>query len=98
MGAVYLAAGVVTWRSLGSGKHMAATIFALNLVVLGIISYLYVAGEVVATDSLHAMTFRTSVWLVLFLGLVWISRRSRSLVTGPASSLALQPSTSSRLV
>jgi multidrug efflux pump subunit AcrB len=74
MGAAYLAAGVVIWRSLHWGKHAAATIFVLNLVVLGAIVFLYAAGGSVAIDSLRAMTFRTAVWLALFVGVVWMSR------------------------
>ena len=74
MGGVYVAAGIVALRSLASGKLAAAGIFLLNLLVLGIIGYLYVAGSAVAIDSIRAMTFRTGVWLVLFLGLAWLDR------------------------
>jgi hypothetical protein len=78
MGMVYLTAAVITWRNLDRGKYAAALIFALNLLVLGIIGYLFTAGSAVAIESLRAMTFRTVVWLVLFLGLVWMSRRHHS--------------------
>lgn len=71
MGVAYLAAGVVIWRSLHWGKVVAATIFVLNLVVLGGIVFLYMEGSPVAIDSLRAMTFRTAVWLALFVVLVW---------------------------
>ena len=74
MGGVYVAAGIVALRSLARGKRAAAGIFLLNLLVLGIIGYLYVAGSAVAIDSIRAMTFRTGVWLVLFLGLTWLDR------------------------
>jgi hypothetical protein len=74
MGVAYLAAGVVIWRSLHWGKYATATIFVLNLVVLGAIVFLYAAGSSVAIDSLRAMTFRTAVWLALFVGLVRMSR------------------------
>jgi hypothetical protein len=76
MGVVYLAAGIITLRSLEKGKVAAATIFLLNLLVLGAIGYLYAAGGAVAIESIRAMTFRTGVWLVLFLGLAWLSRGS----------------------
>ena len=78
MGMAYLTAAVITWRNLDRGKYAAALIFALNLLVLGIIGYLYTTGSAVAIESLRAMTFRTVVWLVLFLGLVWISHRHHS--------------------
>jgi hypothetical protein len=76
MGIAYVAAGVIAWRSPDQGKHAAAAIFALNLLVLATISYLYATGSAVAINSVRAMTFRTVVWLVLFLGLAWMSYRS----------------------
>ncbi|MEK6678262.1 MAG: hypothetical protein AABY39_02480, partial [Nitrospirota bacterium] len=48
MGIAYVAAGVIAWRSLDKGKYAAAAIFALNLLVLGTISYLYATGSAVA--------------------------------------------------
>jgi len=33
--------------------------------------------SVVAADSIRAMVLRTIVWLLLFLGLAWLGRRSR---------------------
>ena len=75
MGAVYVAAGVIAWRSLNRGKYVAGTIFSLNLVVLGTIAYLYTTGNAVAIDSLRAMILRTSIWLVLFIGFTWMSHR-----------------------
>jgi hypothetical protein len=79
MGVVYLAAGILMLRSLERGRFAAAAIFLLNLLVLGIIGYLYATGGAVAIDSIRAMTFRTGVWLVIFLGLVWLGsgRRAR---------------------
>ena len=76
MGIAYVAAGVIAWRSLDRGKYAAATIFVLNFLVLGAICYLYATGSAVAIDSLRAMTLRTVVWLVLFLGLAWLSHRN----------------------
>ena len=78
MGIGYLAAAVITWRNLDKGKYAAALIFTLNLLVLGIIGYLYTTGSAIAINSLRAMTFRTVVWLVLFLGLAWMSHRHHS--------------------
>jgi len=85
MGLVYLAAGVVAWRNLDTGRSMAAIIFLLNLLVLGIIGVLYREGEAVAPDSLRAMTFRTVIWLGLFVGLAWIGRRGGAEKVGPNS-------------
>ncbi len=76
MGIAYVAAGIIAWRSLDRGKYTAATIFVLNLLVLGAIAYLYAAGSAVAVESLCAMAFRTVVWLLLFLGLAWMSHRN----------------------
>lgn len=78
MGAAYVAAGVLAWRSVDRGKYAAAAIFVLNLCVLGTIGYLYATGGGVAIDSVRAMILRTAVWLVLFIGLAWMGRRTRT--------------------
>lgn len=74
MGLAYVAAGAVAWRSAGRGARAAGAIFVANLVVLGIIAWLYATGSAVAVDSLRAMTLRTGVWLALFAGLGWVGR------------------------
>ncbi len=76
MGIAYVAAGIIAWHSLDRGKYTAATIFVLNLLVLGAIGYLYTVGSAVAGESLRAMTFRTVVWLQLFLGFALMSHRN----------------------
>jgi hypothetical protein len=78
MGVAYLAAAVIMWRSLASGKFAAATIFVLNLFVLVGIGYLYANGHAVAIESIRAMTFRTGIWLCLFLGLAWLDCGTRA--------------------
>jgi hypothetical protein len=76
MGFAYVATGASAWRNLKLGMYLASAIFILNLLVLGAISYLFLAGETVAVESVHAMTARTAVWLVLFVGLAWAKRKS----------------------
>jgi hypothetical protein len=75
MGFVYVAAGAVALRSPEHGKRAAAAIFALNLLVLGVIAWLYSEGSAVAIESVRAMSLRTAVWLGLFLGQAWLIRR-----------------------
>jgi len=75
MGGAYLAAGLGMWRSLRWGRHAAAIIFVLNLLVFSAIVLFYITGSAVAIDSVWAMALRTAVWLALFLGLVWTGRR-----------------------
>jgi len=77
MGFFYAAAGITAWRNIHKGKYAAATIFTLNFFVLAIIIFLYETGSVIAIDSLRAMTFRTVIWLVLLIGLAWVSRKPR---------------------
>jgi hypothetical protein len=77
MGIAYVAAGVLAWRNVERGKVAAAAIFGLNCLVLGAVSYLYATGDGVAIESIRAMVLRTVVWLVLFVGLVWLTRRSK---------------------
>ncbi len=48
--------------------------------VLGAVVYLYAVGTAVAVESVRAMILRTVVWLVLFLGLAWVSRRNERAV------------------
>lgn len=78
MGFAYVAAGIIAWRDVARGRWAAGLIFVLNAVVLGTIGYLRSTGSAVATESVRAMTLRTVVWLVLFVGLAWVSRRTRS--------------------
>ncbi len=75
MGIAYVAAGVIAWRSAQRGRYAAAAIFVLNLLVLAAIAYLYAAGRPIAVESVRAMVLRTVVWLLLFVGLAWMSRR-----------------------
>lgn len=67
MGIAYVVAGVLIWRAITLGTRAAGLIFGLNLAVLLGIVLVYRSGGEVAVDSLRAMTFRTVVWLVLFL-------------------------------
>lgn len=76
MGLAYIAAGIVAWRSIAKGRFAAAVIFTLNLIVLGGVVYLYATSAAVAVDSVRAMVLRTVVWLVLFAGLAWLSRKT----------------------
>lgn len=76
MGFVYVVVGAIAWRSLNQGRNGAASIFMLNLLALAAIWILYKSGGVVAIDSLSAMTFRTVVWLVIFIGFRWLSRKA----------------------
>ena len=76
MGLVYIGVGASAWRSLRHGRNGAAAIFLLNLLVLAAIGMLYSEGGAVAPDSLRDMSFRTVVWLVLFLGLRQLGRRA----------------------
>lgn len=78
MGMAYIGAGVLAWHSPSRGRNAAAAIFMLNLLALAAICFVYTSGGAVAIDSLRAMTLRTLVWLGLFIGLAWLSRRGRS--------------------
>ncbi len=77
MGIVYVSAGIIALRNIKQGMYAAAIIFALNLVVLSAIYYLYTEGSPIAIDSLRAMTLRTVVWLALFAGFGWLSYRNK---------------------
>lgn len=76
MGVVYIGVGAGAWRRLDHGRNGAAAVFLLNLLVLAAIWLLHTSGGAVATESLRAMTLRTAVWGVLFVGFWWLNRRS----------------------
>jgi hypothetical protein len=76
MGFVYVGVGAITWGNLNLGRNGAFAIFVLNFIVLAAIGIEYTPGGEVAIDSLRAMTLRTVVWLVIFSGLWWLSRRN----------------------
>lgn len=78
MGLAYLAAGIAVWRRVEVGRTAAGAIALLNLCVLVGILVIYRQGGGVAVDSLQAMTFRTVVWMVLFLGASWLVRSRRA--------------------
>jgi hypothetical protein len=75
MGLFYVGAGWLIWRSVHRGKQAAAMICLLNLLVLALVAWLRSQGQGVALESVQAMMLRTGVWLLLFLGLAWLSRR-----------------------
>jgi apolipoprotein N-acyltransferase len=79
MGLVYLYAAVEAWRRREAGRSTAGWITAVNAAMLCWIVYLYqTTRDVVANDSVRAMTLRTVVWLVLFAVLAWVWRRKRA--------------------
>ena len=74
MGVAYVTAGIVAWRNIRQGMYAAVAIFVLNLIALIVIYFLYTEGGSVAIESLRAMSLRTIVWLVLFVGFGWLIR------------------------
>lgn len=76
MGVVYIGVGAGAWRRLDYGRKGAAAVFLLNLLVLAAIWILHSSGGAVAIDSVRAMTLRTAVWGVLFVGFWWLNRRA----------------------
>lgn len=76
MGVAYVAAGITIWRSVSTARYAAGAIALLNLLVLVGILMVYRSGGTVAVDSVRAMTLRTVVWLILFAGTAWLTRRS----------------------
>ena len=74
MGVAYVVAGFLILSKPRHGKLAAAVIFLLNMLVFAFIGYLYANSDVVAFDSIQAMTLRAGVWLALFLGMAWLQR------------------------
>lgn len=69
MGVAYLVAAYQIWKNKQKGKIAALAIFLINLLVLVLIGVIYLINAGVATDSLGAMSFRTAIWLLIFLSL-----------------------------
>lgn len=76
MGVAYIAAGITMWVSIKRGRDLAGAIFAFNILVLGMIGYLYAKESYIAVESIRAMSFRTIVWFLLFIGMIWVYRRT----------------------
>lgn len=88
MGALYVLAGVSILINAKKAVQLAAVIFSLNLIVLTLVFYLFKESSeivkqglepeiIIALESLMAMTFRTSVWLVLLIGFGWVSSKRK---------------------
>jgi hypothetical protein len=83
MGIAYLYAGFEAWKRSERGYTAAGAILAVNAAVLVWIVYLFrTQAEVVAMDSVRAMTLRTVVWLVLWGVLAWMWRLKRAATQG----------------
>ncbi len=69
MGFAYIVSGATAWKNPVRGKTIAGFIFLLNFTVLVTITYLYFNGSDIANQSLAAMSFRSIVWLIIYIGL-----------------------------
>jgi multisubunit Na+/H+ antiporter MnhC subunit len=67
MGFIYVATGFLIWKSHPQALKAARSVFLLNFFIFLMISILYLLTDVVAVQSVIAMTFRTGVWLVIFM-------------------------------
>ena len=77
MGFAYIVPWILTRKNPLYSKTIAGYIFLLNSVSLISIVYLYLGGTDIAHKSLGAMSFRTIVWLIIYLGLAkMISKQS----------------------
>jgi hypothetical protein len=77
MGFAYIAAGGLGWFRIRPGAYAALVIFVLNALVLAVVATLHFQQGGVAIESVRAMVLRTVVWLLLFVGWLWLARRAR---------------------
>ncbi len=75
MGLAYLTVGVLSWRRHALALPGAALVALANLGVLVALALRFEPGGPIATTSLGAMSFRTAVWVILFLLLRRAARR-----------------------
>jgi hypothetical protein len=67
MGIIYLLAGWFIWTELERGFMLTKLIAFINLGVLIVIGILFsLADQLVAIDSIYAMSFRTFVWFGIY--------------------------------
>lgn len=66
MGFAYLAAGYLIWRKLQTGIKASKIVFLINLSVLILIAIAYWLEVSIAKESLTAMSFRTGIWLIIY--------------------------------
>ncbi len=86
MGGLYLLTGGIALFSVKKSVQLAAITFALNLIALATVFYLFKESNEIAAqglepenkiaiESLAAMTFRTLVWLILLIGFGWVNSK-----------------------
>jgi len=78
MGGIYILAGLLALWRIKQGVQLAALIFALNLIALTTVFYLFKEGNIISIQSLAAMSFRTAAWLVLLIGFSWVASRYKA--------------------
>lgn len=64
LGIISMIVAFLIWKNLKSSKKMTITILASHTLVL---TYLYFFSEAVALESIKAMSFRVSIWIVIYL-------------------------------
>ena len=69
MGFIYAGTGLLIWKSHAKALKATRMVFYVNLFTLLIIAILYLSSEVVAIESVFAMTFRTAIWLAIYLAI-----------------------------
>jgi uncharacterized membrane protein (DUF2068 family) len=73
-GVLAVIAGIGLWKRNGWAGKLTAVIAGSHFVVLTLVSYAYLMGGPVASESLNAMVFRVLVWVCIVL---LIPRRNR---------------------
>ncbi|MGM0506536.1 MAG: hypothetical protein ACQER4_05055 [Bacteroidota bacterium] len=69
MGVFYVMAGYQIWRSKEKGQKFSLAIFLINFLVLFSIVFAYLMDIKIATESLGALSFRTIIWLLIYMSL-----------------------------
>ncbi|WP_299526385.1 hypothetical protein [uncultured Lutibacter sp.] len=64
LGFISIVASYLIWKKNKLSKSLIPTILVLHSSIL---IYLYFFSEIVAAESMKAMTFRVSIWIVIFL-------------------------------
>lgn len=78
MGIAYLGVGLLLGYRSRLAVAGAGLIVLANAAMFMFIAFLYRTDDVVARTSVLAMAFRTGVWIVLLLALLWSQRQARA--------------------
>jgi len=72
MGLVSILAGIFIWKNHKSAFEISGLITIGHIAVL--VSLVTVFGNIIALQSIHAMIFRSVIWILILLTILWVNK------------------------